>query len=102
MVEAKGYWLSIQTNNTQYRSEHKIDNSQIKYIVKIHNGDSPVTAAAHNYNDAIQALKDKLRALKASAPQSLPAFEDFEAPIENEVDNIAMVFLSESDLENAN
>lgn len=99
MVEAKGYWLSIQTNNNLRTSEHCIENSQIKYIVKIHSGDSPVTAIAHNYRDAIDALKEKLRHLKENSPHDLPAYEDFEDSVTNEVDDIAMVFLSESDLE---
>jgi adenine-specific DNA methylase len=99
MVEAKGYWLSIQTNNNLHTSQQRIDNSQLKYIVKIHNGDSPVTAIAHSYSEAIHEFKEKLRELKAREPLKMPTIEDFEDKIENEKDDIAMVFLSEFDLD---
>jgi len=99
MVEAKGYWLSIQTNNDFRTSQQCIENSQLKYIVKIHNGDSPVTAAAHSYTDAISKFKEKLRDLKQSEPFKMPDFENFDDKFENESEDIAMVFLSEFDLD---
>ncbi|MCS5595957.1 MAG: hypothetical protein NZ828_01740 [Alphaproteobacteria bacterium] len=100
MVEAKGYWLSVQTQKNLTQSEDKRF-SPIKpsnYIVKIHHQDSPIVGMAVEFRDALQSFKEKLAALHHKDPASLPQFEHFDDVVEQEDKDIAMVFLSEYEI----
>ena len=100
MVEAKGYWLSVQTQKNLTRSEDKRF-SPIRpsnYIVKIHHQDSPIVGMAVEFRDALQPFKEELAALHHKDPQSLPQFEHFDDVVEQKDKDIAMVFLSEHEI----
>lgn len=100
MVEAKGYWLSVRTDKSTGEIENAPRaNNYTKYIVQIHHSDSPAIGVARKYTDAIDEFKRSLLDLKKTSPSEVPDLEDFNSNTMQENADLAMVFLSEYDIE---
>ncbi len=103
MVEAKGYWLSVQAqkdNNPESKAQLH-SKGHLNYIVRIHHQDTPAIGMASEFKAALQAFKDKLAEIHSNDPKGLPQFEHFDDVIEQEEKDIAMVFVSEYEIMDA-
>lgn len=100
MVEAKGYWLSVRTDSSSGENDvAPRANEKTKYIVKIHESDSPAVGIARQYDDAINEFKKSLKHIQDTEPAKLPEMADFNSTTMQDNADLAMVFLSEYDID---
>jgi hypothetical protein len=99
MIDAKGYWLSVNIRSDNGDDLCDPAANDTKYIVKLHHSDAPIVGVAHKYGDALKEFKAKLQSARRLCPRLTPDLENFQSNSAQNSHDLALVFISESDIE---